>query len=215
MMIGALVLAAGLGRRMGGSKLDMLLDGQPVLAHVLQRLAVARLPVLVVTGGHDEKVRKVVGALPVAHAADHALGLAASIRSGIAAVPSEWDGLLVALGDMPFVRAETYAKLAVALAAGAGAVVPVQGGQWGNPAGFSRRHFAALSGLAGDAGARALLRPVGARALLRPVGARALLRPVGARALLRPICAMEIHVDDAGIHRDIDMATDLPKAAGE
>jgi len=181
-MIGALVLAAGLARRMGRSKLDLLLDGKPVLAHTLERLREAGLPALVVTGGHGEAVRRVAGDAMLVEAADHEEGLGGSLRNGVALVPEEWDGLLVVLGDMPFVRAGTYAALAAGLRGGAGAVVPVVDKRRGNPAGFARAHFAKLAGLTGDA---------------------------GARALLDGMCVVEIEVEDRGVFRDIDVAADL------
>ncbi len=185
MRIGAIVLAAGLARRMGRSKLDLQLNGKPVLAHVLHAVGEAELPFLVVTGAHAEVTRRIAGDALLVDAADHLEGLGASLRSGVMAVPGDWDGLLVVLGDMPFVQPATFRALAGALASGAEAVVPVQDGRWGNPAGFSRAHFAALAKLGGDSGARVLLRRIG---------------------------ATELAVEDEGIHRDIDVAADLPGA---
>ena len=188
MTIGAIVLAAGLARRMGRSKLDLLLDGKPVLAHVLERLADAGLPVIVVTGGHADAVRQVAGAATIVHAPEYAEGLGASLRSGIAAVPPGWTGVLVVLGDMPHVKPDTFRTLAAALESGKPAVVPVQDGRWGNPAGFARMHFATLATLVGDAGARAVLRRIG---------------------------PAEILVQDAGVHRDIDCMSDLAGEASQ
>ena len=182
MRVGALVLAAGLSRRMGAAKLALPLDGVPILARTLGAVAAAGLPPLLVTGGHAEAVRAIAGDLPSVHADHHAEGLAESLKAGLAAAPPDWTAALIILADMPFVRPETLRQLADALAQGAPAVVPVQAGRRGNPAGFARSSWPPLMALKGDQ---------------------------GARPLLDSLHAMDIPVDDPGIHRDIDAPADL------
>ena len=182
MTVGALVLAAGLSRRMGAAKLALPVDGVPMLARTLAAVREAGLPALLVTGGHEEAVRAVAGDVPHVRAADHAEGLAESLKAGLRAAPDAWAGALVVLGDMPFVQAETLRALATTLAAGADAVVPVQDERRGNPAGFARSVWPSLMVLHGDRGARGLLDGLG---------------------------AIEVAVDDLGIHRDLDRPEDL------
>lgn len=182
--IGALVMAAGQAARMGRPKLTLPLAGRPVIAHVLEALAQAGLPALVVTGAYAEEVRAAIGPVASVHAPDHALGLARSLRAGLAALPAEWAGVLVALADMPAVRPATYRALAAALRAGAPAVVPVHAGRRGNPAGLARASLPALRALEGDRGARALLDAIGAQ---------------------------EIAVDDPGVLLDLDRPEDLAR----
>lgn len=182
MKVGALVLAAGLGRRMGGAKLAMAVDGVPILARTLESIRKAGLPTLLVTGAHAEAVLALAGDIPTVHAAGHALGLAESLKAGLRAAPADWASALVVLGDMPFVRPETLAALAQALAAGAPAVVPVEAGRRGNPAGFSRAVWPHLMALRGDAGARPILDQLG---------------------------VLDVAVPDPGVHRDIDLPGDL------
>ena len=182
MTVGAIVLAAGLSRRMGTAKLTLPVDGVPMLARTLATVEAAGLPLLIVTGGHAEAVRAIAGDRPTVHAHAHAEGLAESLKAGLAAAPADWDAALVVLGDMPFVQAETLNRLAEALAQGAPAVVPVHAGRRGNPAGFARSAWPRLMALTGDQGARPLLDVLG---------------------------AIEIPVDDPGIHRDIDVPADL------
>lgn len=180
--VGAVVLAAGLSRRMGAAKLAIRVDGVPMLARTLGNVQAAGLPVLLVTGGHEAAVRAVAGAVPCVHAGGYARGLAESLKAGLAAAPADWPAALIVLGDMPFVQPATLRALAGALAAGASAVVPVEGGAMGNPAGFSRAFWPRLMALEGDRGARALLAEVGAVRLL---------------------------LDDPGIHRDFDTPDDF------
>ncbi len=186
--VGAIVLAAGQARRMGAAKLALPFSGRTVLEEVLDRVAAAGLPALVVLGAHAERLRPLTGSALAVEAADHALGLAHSLRAGVAAAPPEWAGALVVLGDMPLVRAETHGALARALAAGAAAVRPVHAGRPGNPVGFARSLFPRLLALTGDRGAGALLP----------------FLPV-----------QDVEVRDPGIHRDIDTPADLAAAAAE
>lgn len=189
--IGAIVLAAGHGRRMGAVKPLVPIAGKPMLCHVLDALAAADLPAIVVTGAHRQSVHALAvaaaasGTEPVSiiHADDHARGMAHSLRAGLLAVPGCWAGALVVLADMPFVHPASLGALARALAAGAPAVVPVHDGRRGNPAGFSRACFPALLALHGDAGARSLLNDLG---------------------------AVAVPVVDPGVLRDIDRPADLP-----
>jgi molybdenum cofactor cytidylyltransferase len=180
--VGAIILAAGLGRRMGGAKLAMAVGGVPVLVRTLESVRVAGLPLLLVTGAHAESVRAVAGDLPTVHAEAYAEGMAESLKAGLHAAPADWKAALVVLGDMPFVRPETLTALADSLAAGAPAVVPVHEGRRGNPAGFSRAVWPRLMALQGDA---------------------------GARAILDRLAVVEVQVGDPGVHRDIDLPEDL------
>jgi len=180
--VGAILLAAGLGSRMGGAKLAMRLGDVPVLARTLASVRQAGLPLLLVTGAHADAVRAVAGDLPMVHAEAHAQGMAESLKAGLRAAPSEWSAALVVLGDMPFVRPDTLRALADVLAAGAPAAAPVSQGRRGNPAGFARAVWPRLLALEGDA---------------------------GARALLGQMAVVDVEVDDPGVHRDIDRPEDL------
>jgi molybdenum cofactor cytidylyltransferase len=182
MTVGAIVLAAGLSRRMGAAKLALPVDGVPILARTVATGEQAGLPLLLVTGAHAQAVRAVAPHLPAIHADAHEQGLAESLKAGLAAAPADWDAALVILGDMPFVQARTLQILSDALARGAPAVVPVQAGRRGNPAGFARSVWPRLMALGGDQGARPILDSLG---------------------------VVEVPVEDPGIHHDIDVPADL------
>ena len=108
--------------------------------------------------------------------------MGATLAQGIACV-HEWDGTLVALGDMPFVKPETYRLLAQALRTD-NICVPVCEGRRGNPVGFGCRFYPSLSRLAGDQGGKAIIGEFADR-------------------------VVRIEVSDVGIHRDIDVPNDL------
>jgi len=102
----------------------------------------------------------------IVHAPDHAEGMAASLRTGIASLPADADGAFVFLGDMPRVPTEVLGKMAQALLDGALAAAPVYRGRRGNPVLLDRTLFPEIIGLSGDAGARGVLQGLGDRLAL-------------------------------------------------
>jgi molybdenum cofactor cytidylyltransferase len=99
--VGALVLAAGEGRRFGGTKQLAELDGRPLLEHALTAVA-GIAPRVVVLGHAADEIRARVdlqGAEPVV-CPDWAEGQSASLRCGLAALAGV-DAVLVVLGDQP------------------------------------------------------------------------------------------------------------------
>lgn len=84
-------------------------------------------------------------------------GMGDSLANGIQHIERlDWDAALIALGDMPFVKATTLQQLFNALNT-RDVVVPVHDGRWGHPVGFGKAHFPALARLHGDRGGRAIL----------------------------------------------------------
>jgi molybdenum cofactor cytidylyltransferase len=167
----ALVLAAGSASRFGGGKLLAAFQGRPLL-HGALAAAQAAAPgaVTVVTGADGEAVAVCARAfdpeIRVVHAADHAEGMAASLRTGIANLPPEIEAAFVFLGDMPRVPHAILGPMAAAVAAGAPAAAPVFGGRRGNPVVLSRALFGEVAALSGDVGARPILQALGARLAL-------------------------------------------------
>lgn len=195
--VAAVVLAAGAATRAAPhDKLLFLLAGVPVLVHTVSAvLAVPALrPVVVVTGGPGGQARAgVLAGLPVTLATvpDPGRGLSASLRAGLARVPPAAAGVLVVLGDMPYVQSLTLQRLLEAFAASEGQDIcfPVMENRRGNPVLWPAAFREALMALEGDQGGRALLAAGPCRA---------------------------VPVTDAGILRDLDSVADLmaTQAAG-
>ncbi len=170
----ALVLAGGAGSRFGGRKLlapwrgGVLLDG--ALAAAFDAPVAG---VMVVTGAEADDVAAAARAfagrtgqaarLQIVHAGDHAEGMAATLRRGVAALPASAEQALVFLGDMPLIPPGLAARLVQAVADGALAAVPVFEGRRGHPAALSRSLFPQVAALRGDAGARGILAALGDR----------------------------------------------------
>jgi len=124
----------------------------------------------VVTGADAEAVgaaaRAFDPAVRLVHAADHAEGLAASLRAGIANLPPDLAGAFVFLGDMPRIPHAVLPRLADAVRAGAPAAAPAFAGIRGHPVVLSASLFAQALGLTGDVGARPLIQGLGPRLAL-------------------------------------------------
>jgi molybdenum cofactor cytidylyltransferase len=189
------VLAAGLSRRMGGSnKLLAPLDGEPMIARVVDAfLASKARPVLVVVGHQADRVRAALAGRDVRFVENAAYeeGLGASLRAGIEALGEDVDAALVGLGDMPRITPAHVNRIVDAFdpAGPETIVVPVHDRKRGHPVLWSARHFAEMRKLGGDVGARGLLE-----------------RHADA--------VRTVAIDDDAVHIDVDTPEMLAGAAG-
>lgn len=160
--IAAIVLAAGKSSRMGSNKLLAELHGKPLLRHSVEALKASSVnDIIVVTGNEPERVQSALKPLDVTlvHNANFAEGLSTSLKRGLAAVPAETDAVLICLGDMPLVDAQTIDRLVAAFNVPEHRTicVPTFEGKRGNPVLWGRQHFIAIDEIEGDQGARLLL----------------------------------------------------------
>lgn len=170
----AIVLAAGSSSRLGQPKQLLQYGGEPLL-HRAARLAlsVGAAPVLVVTNAPEHETA--IHDLPVSVILnpEHAEGMGSSLRAGMAALarlaPAAVRVLLLVC-DQPLL--ETSHLLALLEAETPHGVAAAEyGGRLGVPAVFAREHFPALAAVAGDRGARALLRGMAVTAVAMPEAA--------------------------------------------
>ena len=113
------ILAAGRSTRMAPHNKLLIADrsGKPMIARVVDNaLSSGARPVVVVTGHRAGEIAEAIGGRPVrlAHAADHADGLSASLKAGIAALPEDVPAAIVCLGDMPLVTGRMIDRLLAA-----------------------------------------------------------------------------------------------------
>jgi molybdenum cofactor cytidylyltransferase len=172
--VGAIVLAAGEGRRFGGTKQLAPLHGRPLLEHALA--AVTGLePRVVVLGHAAEEILAAVDlqdARPVL-CGDWGEGQSASVRTGIAAL-GDVDAALLVLGDQPRITRAAVDAVAAADLDGFDAARASYGGRPGHPVLLGRGLLDRAGELTGDAGFRDLL--AGAR--IRDVEVGTLADPV-------------------------------------
>jgi molybdenum cofactor cytidylyltransferase len=162
--VGAVILAAGASARMGSPKQLLKIEGKPLLVRAVEAaLASPVWPVVVVLGANAERIRPVLARFPVliTENASWPEGMAASIRAGVTTLQQfsrHLDAALLALCDQPAFSAATIAQLIeLQRTSSRGIVAARYSGRNGAPALFLRQHFAELTALTGEEGARALL----------------------------------------------------------
>jgi len=161
--IAALVLAAGRSTRMGAdNKMLVDIDGRPMVRRVCEAvLASAARPVIVVSGHERQRLRVALSGLglDVVDNPHYRDGLSTSLRAGLQALPPAIDGVVIALGDMPWLAAADIDRVIAAFAPQAGReiIVPTHDGKRGNPVLWPVRLFPELAAVSGDKGGRGLL----------------------------------------------------------
>ncbi|MEV6443527.1 nucleotidyltransferase family protein [Amycolatopsis sp. NPDC051716] len=165
--VAGLLLAAGAGRRFGGPKALVQLDGEPLVLRALRTLTAAGCaPVRVVVGASAEQVRALLpDPAQAVEAEDWATGMGASLRAGLASLErterterTEGTGqpaaALVHLVDLPWVGADVIARVTAHASAEAVARAAYDGVP-GHPVLLGRRWWGEIAGAArGDRGAR-------------------------------------------------------------
>lgn len=154
-MIAGVVLAAGSGRRMGGPKALLELDGESLLQRAARLLAEAGCsPVYAVVGDWDPGE---VDAFLVINS-EAAEGMASSIRAGVRALPRTAPAALFLTVDQPAVDEPLLRRLLALAATDPDRPAACGYGETlGIPAVVPRRLFPDLLSLQGDRGAKAVL----------------------------------------------------------
>ena len=137
--VGAVLLAAGEGRRMGGVAKPLIrLQGVPLINRHLVALSGAGIDEVVVVTGHarravEDEVRSFV--VTLAHNEAHADGQQGSVRVGLAALSGTFDAVIVMPADQPLIGAGDLTELIGAFKKrpAGHVVVPMVHGQRGNP----------------------------------------------------------------------------------
>lgn len=187
--IAAIVLAAGSSRRFApGMKLLADFRGRPLVRHAVEAATRSRAkPVIVVTGHRADDVERCIigsGARFIRNPR-FAEGMASSLIAGVATLPADIEGAVICLADMPLVKSATIDRLIDAFShapENMTAIAPAYEGRRGNPVLLSRALFGEIATLAGDQ---------------------------GARRLLRDETTLTFSTDDAGVVFDVDMIGDL------
>jgi len=160
-MISAILLGAGRSRRMGVDKLSLPWGRRTVLEHCFDTLLESNVQELVVVLGirnqgaknlfQGPKVKVVIN--PCSNK-----GMSTSIRRGIEALRSRGDGILIALGDQPFVKPRTINALIHAFdQRQRGIIVPSFRGRRGHPIIFDQKYKRELLNLEGDVGGKSVI----------------------------------------------------------
>jgi molybdenum cofactor cytidylyltransferase len=191
-LIAAVVLAAGLSSRMGRQKQTLPLKGRPMLEQVLRTYRRAKVDrVVVVLGAEAAEVKKNIRFQreKVVINPGYKAGMSSSLRMGLGEVERDAEAVIIALGDQPFVSAETINLLVDAhRTSKAPVVVPAYHGARGNPVLFDRTVFSQIKEIQGDVGAKSVV----------------------ARNRNR---VLQVDVEDSGVLWDIDTPSDYAGAS--
>jgi len=116
--VGAVLLAAGAGSRLGGKPKCLLeLDGVPLILRQLRALEKAGVDqVVVVLGYYAELIEPVIRNSPIKIVVNPnpENGQASSVRLGLQTLPFTLDSVIVALADQPLIETEDVSSLIVA-----------------------------------------------------------------------------------------------------
>lgn len=141
MTVAAILLAAGESTRMGEPKALLIWSGRPLIAHqVVELLAGGADPIIAVLGHEADRLRTLLPddprIVPVVNP-DYRHGRSTSIRTGLAALPSDISAFSILNVDQPVDREIIRQLSAAHVAAGALLSVPVRDGKRGHPPLFS------------------------------------------------------------------------------
>jgi len=199
-VIRGLLLCGGKSSRFGSDKLLVghpreggdPAKAEPIVFHAARNLIAGAGNALAVIPLGATQLRRVLesAGCDILETKDTQRGLGASLAAGVAA-SSGAAGWIVALGDMPFIRAASIAAVRASLEDGATIAAPILAGtaKRGHPVGFSAHLERELLALDVDEGARSIVEKH--------------------RATLATVA-----VDDAGILADIDTPADLASYRG-
>ena len=159
--IAGVILAAGASRRMGKNKMLLALEGESLIRRAAKRALGAGLsPVVVVIGHEADRLRAELKDLPLEFAVnlDYTGPTSGSLHQGLNALGADVDAVVVMLGDMVRVSAETLAML---VAAARGTEAPLVVSRYGDvtapPLLFRRALFGELLSWTGEGCGKAVV----------------------------------------------------------
>lgn len=155
MRIGAILLAAGEAKRFGSNKLLAEINGVPLIRLSLR--AYEELERVIIVGMEAEKMIPILREEIVIYNPEFKRGMSTSLQLGIRYF-SDYDGVVVGLGDMPLVTRDDVNNVVQGLKQNCLIVIPTYRGSRGNPVGLRRALFGEVMKIKGDMGAREIIR---------------------------------------------------------
>lgn len=195
--ISAIILAAGTSSRMGQPKQLLLLKGRPLLTYAIESaLSQDFMEILTVVGCEAAKIKQSILVSDPRFRwvmnEEYEKGQGLSLKTGMASVDQQSSGIMVFLGDLPFIAGQTVQTI---FQAGmemltdckeSFVIQPEYNGMTGHPVFFGHLDRSFIELLQGDRGGKALMNNIA--------------------------CRLRFPVDDRGILYDIDTPEIYEKA---
>ncbi|WP_195268796.1 nucleotidyltransferase family protein [Eubacterium sp. 1001713B170207_170306_E7] len=161
-MLGAVVLGAGLSRRMGSEKLLLPIGGKKILEKTVEAVAEGFKDVIVIVTRKAILDGIEMQRAPVYLINDRPeLGQATSLKIAVAYLDThypECQGVLVFLGDQPLISQRLVEEIVRVVTKNPESIVmPEYQGRRGHPIAFGKRWFKALLAVSGDTGGRQII----------------------------------------------------------
>lgn len=161
--VGAIVLAAGMSRRMGQPKVLLpWTSHRTIIEHILEQLLLAKVDHITVVTGHrapevQQKIER-YGVDIVYNSAYDTGEMLSSVKAGLQAMPTHVSAALIVLGDQPRLQPKVIGQLTTAYAEGAGNIMaPSFQNRRGHPILIDRRYWPEILGLPDDGAPRDVL----------------------------------------------------------
>ena len=159
--ITAIFLSAGESKRMGVNKLSLPWGRITIFEHCLNTLLRSKASevIVILNPRMKELESKVKGQRSrVVINPYYKRGMSTSIRRGVQAINPNSRGILIALGDQPFIKTRTVNALIHAFLQGRGGIIiPSFQARKGHPVLFHRKYEKELLKLKGDVGGRSII----------------------------------------------------------
>jgi molybdenum cofactor cytidylyltransferase len=167
-LIAAVILAAGLSRRLGRPKQLLRLGSKTVIEHVTANVLQTEVcEVIVVLGAHYQKIEQVLNFYPVKCIYNPCFkdGMGTSVAAGAAAVAPHVKGIMFVVGDQPLLSSDYMNRLLKFYLEKKPLILKPENGM---PAIFAIKLKEELMALTGDTGGRQLIKKYSDRVVTFP-----------------------------------------------
>ena len=160
-MISAILLAAGLSKRMGGeNKLTKEIEGIPLIKRSVKNIIASAVDELIIILGYQKEIiEKLIDKnekIKFVFNKNFESGMASSIKTGLNHLSEKTEAFFICLGDMPMVNKNIY-NLLIKSKNNKKIIVPAYKSEQGNPVLFSKSMKKEIMTIEGDVGAKKIL----------------------------------------------------------
>ena len=160
-----ILLAAGQSKRFGDkNKLSVMINGKPIINHILDTLVEIYNPseMIVIVGHEHKKIKNLIlnKEIKIIKNINYKKGIGTSIALGTSNLDTEIDGVMIIPADMPYINSKDLINLEkkfIELNC-VKVIMPEHNSRIGNPVILPRNYFNTLKSLKDDFGARSLIR---------------------------------------------------------